>query len=367
MNSTLMKLATLILMSSLLILPNTQTLAYNNQLEEAKTALDNISRVDPHKKLIEKEKESKNAGLKQLEPSQLTLEQDNLRIEIDKKEGSITLNTETETKTPKIKIPDNQTPIVTEDKLIYTSPLADKVVEAVNGGVRQVVHIKNYNAPKFYDFPIELEEGQTLSLNEQNGGATVTDEAGETVMIIGSPWAKDANNKDLNTYYEIVDNNTLRQYIDFDENTAFPVSADPAWCGRYIGYQEAVSSVKWWQPDFEGNYKPGEWSLQVIPTFCGSFIGNPTPWKEWQEVVDKAENKPHWDKEYGTSTYWSMYNQYVCHSDFVPYHNIVMSTPVSGVLKTFLNENNYDPRSEYNLEPWREDKGYWAFMTSLCN
>jgi hypothetical protein len=367
MNPTLTKLATLTLMSGLLVLPNTQVLAYNNQLEEAKTALENISKVDPHKELIEMEKENEDVEFKQLELNQLTLEQDNLTIEINKKEGSITLNSE-ENQTPKIEIPDNQTPIVIEDKLIYTSPFADKVVETVNGGVRQIVHIKNYNAPKFYDFPMGLAEGQELNLNK-NGGATVADEEGETIMVIGAPWARDADGNDLETYYEIVNQNTLRQHIDFDKNTAFPVSADPTWCGRYIGYQEAVSFVDWWRPkDFKGNYIPGKWSLQVIPTFCGSFIANPTPWKEWQEVVDKTPDSPHWDKEYGTDKYWSMYNQYVCHSDFVPYHNIAMDTPAVRIpLKRFVDENGYDSRNEYNLEPWRENKGYWGFITSLCN
>ncbi|MEM6399076.1 MAG: hypothetical protein AAF757_02430 [Cyanobacteria bacterium P01_D01_bin.116] len=363
MTYTLMKLATLTLMSSLLVLPNTQALAYNNQLTDAKTALKNISKVDPHKEIIEMEKASLANNNLENDFNKLTLEQDNLKIEIDKKEGTVDLHIEEKT-TPKIKIPDNQTPIVIGDKLIYTSPLADKVVEPVKGGVRQIIHIKNYNAPKFYDFPMELEEGQILTLNEQNGGATVTNEKEEDIIIIGSPWAKDANDNYLNTYYKIINKNTLRQFIDFDDNTAFPVSADPTWCGRFIGYKEAVSSVKW---DYRNIYDRWDWSLKIIPTFCGSFIGNPTPWKEWQEVVDKTPDSLHWDKKYGTSKYWSMYNQYVCHSDFVPYHNIVMRTPVGGVLKAFIDENGYDPRSEYNLEPWREDKGYWAFLPGLCN
>lgn len=364
MNPTLMKLATLTLMSSLLVLPNTQVLAYSNQLTDAKVALENISKVDPHREIIEKEKENEDVEFKQLELNQLTLEQDNLTIEINKKEASIALDSENQ-QVPKIKIPNNQKPIIIDNKLIYTSPLADKVVETVNGGVRQVVHIKSSQASKFYDFPMELAEGQILSLNEQNGGATVTNEAEETVMIIGAPWARDADGNDLETYYKVINKNTLRQYIDFDENTAFPVSADPTWCGRYIGYKEATSFVDW---DYRNIYDRWDWSLKIIPTFCGSFIGNPTPWKEWQEIVNKTPDSPHWDKKYGTSTYWSMYNQYVCHSDFVPYHNIAMDTPAVRIpLKRFVDENKYDPRSEYNLEPWRGDKGYWGFITSFCN
>lgn len=362
MTTTFMKVATLTLMSSLLVLPNTQTLAYNNQLKEAKTALENIAKVDPDKELIEMEKASLANDNLENDFNKLTLEQDNLKIEIDKRTGRIALDSENQ-EVPRIRIPDNQTPIVIEDKLIYTSPLADKVVEPISGGVRQIVHIKNSSAPKFYDFPMELEEGQILTLNEQNGGANVTNQAGEKVMIIGFPWAKDAEGNDLETYYEIVDKNTLRQFIDFNEGTAFPVSADPVLCDG-INYN-SISYADWHPVDY---YDEGfKWSLRLVPTACGKRYSRPTPWSSWEDVVNMTPDSEHWDKKYGTDQYWSMYNQYVCHTDFVPYYNLVMIIPGVDPVAEFIRQNEYDPKKRYHLEPWRKDKGYLGFMVNLCN
>ncbi|WP_257131989.1 hypothetical protein [Bacillus toyonensis] len=41
-------------------------------------------------------------------------------------------------------------------------------------------------------------------------------------------WAKDANGNPVSTHYK-VEGNKLIQVVDFDENTAFPVIADPGW------------------------------------------------------------------------------------------------------------------------------------------
>ncbi|MEJ9209242.1 hypothetical protein [Paenibacillus larvae] len=41
-------------------------------------------------------------------------------------------------------------------------------------------------------------------------------------------WAKDANGNDIPTHYEIRGND-LVQKVEFNENTAFPVVADPNW------------------------------------------------------------------------------------------------------------------------------------------
>lgn len=110
-----------------------------------------------------------------------------------------------------------------------------------NGSVQISTVIENADAPNRYDYPIDAPEGQTLRL-APNGGAFVGDDEGNVSMIIGAPWAKDANGNDVATRYE-VSGNTLTQVVDFTAATAFPVVADPTvtwlWWGRTVKYTRA--------------------------------------------------------------------------------------------------------------------------------
>lgn len=56
----------------------------------------------------------------------------------------------------------------------------------------------------------------------------VFDKDNNMKYIFEPAWAKDANGESLNSYYKI-EGNSLIQVVDFDENTAFPVVADPSW------------------------------------------------------------------------------------------------------------------------------------------
>ncbi|MFC4336049.1 hypothetical protein [Salininema proteolyticum] len=79
---------------------------------------------------------------------------------------------------------------------------------------------------------------QTYTLNLPAGAEAVPTERGgfEIVMksegvelnlgTIEAPWAEDANGEEVETYYEI-DGDQLTQYIETNENTMFPVVADP--------------------------------------------------------------------------------------------------------------------------------------------
>lgn len=84
-------------------------------------------------------------------------------------------------------------------------------------------------------------------------------------------------------------------------------------------------------------------------------MSGPTPWASWQEVVDKTPSFSMWNKVYGTSTYWSLYNQYTCHTDYVPFKKISDA------------KNSFNGQTEYHIEPWRSNKGYWGFVSSQCN
>ncbi len=184
---------------------------------------------------------------------------------------------------------------VLDDKIVYSgqNSKADIIVESVEGGVRQAINIKSNDAPDFYDFPLEIANNDKIELVE-NGQATISNSKGEVKVIIVKPWAKDANNKELKTWYSIANGNALRQYIDF-KGASFPIVSDPLWCS------DVVNDVKWVYRNIYNNAY--NWSLEAAPTWCGKLNSGPTPWGSWQEVVDKTPNSSQWDKKYGTSTY----------------------------------------------------------------
>lgn len=91
-------------------------------------------------------------------------------------------------------------------------------------GAQTLIHINSADAPNRFEFPVTLPENARLesmddgsvSLNVNrlpNGG-------------FQAPWAKDAAGNDIPTRLEI-EGTTLVQIVDFDENTQFPVVADP--------------------------------------------------------------------------------------------------------------------------------------------
>lgn len=66
--------------------------------------------------------------------------------------------------------------------------------------------------------------------------------------------------------------------------------------------------------------------------------------KSWQEAVRFFQYHPMYREEQNPSKYMSMYNQYGCHVDYA---------------RGF--------KTPWNIEPWKEDKGYWGFVLNGCN
>jgi Protein of unknown function (DUF2599) len=221
-----------------------------------------------------------------------------------------------------------------EDKIVYksNSENVDLIVENVDGGIRQVILIKDKDQPNRYEFPMNLEEGQKLVSN-QGESINVVDKDNKRVLTILKPWAKDANGKDLQTYYKI-ENNTLVQYINFD-NAVFPITADPTWCGNQI------HSTQW------QNWK-NPISLGIIPTWCGRFLSIDT-WDAWTEVYNKTPYHWQWnweERRYGTNKYWSMFNQFKCH---------------------FVHPASIYLKSRWNIEPTRPHVSLWSNILANCN
>lgn len=104
----------------------------------------------------------------------------------------------------------------------------------VRNTVRTMISIENIDAPREYYFDYNLPEGYRLVMGSELGNDEIANEAvgiinkeGYAVAIIDSPWAKDVNGEEIRTSYSIRDN-TIIQTIAFDENSHFPILADPS-------------------------------------------------------------------------------------------------------------------------------------------
>ncbi|GEK35682.1 hypothetical protein [Kurthia sibirica] len=115
----------------------------------------------------------------------------------------------------------------------------DLILQPTELGVRSIINIKDADAPKEYKFDLDLPKGHKLITSYAYFKGTpgdgfdteevfIVDENNIIQSVFGKAWAVDANGKEVPTKYEVV-GNTLIQTVDFNENTAFPVLADPDW------------------------------------------------------------------------------------------------------------------------------------------
>jgi hypothetical protein len=116
-------------------------------------------------------------------------------------------------------------------------PKAELAVQAIDDevfeGIRLSMIINNASAEHEYDFDFNIPANSKIVTSSEYFGSEIdtgelfiVDKNNELSRIIGAPWAKDANGSSIGTRY-VVYGNTVKQIVDFDENTAFPVVADP--------------------------------------------------------------------------------------------------------------------------------------------
>jgi hypothetical protein len=186
---------------------------------------------------------------------------DELVIEGDAMDLSIPLEGDGDIKTElfSISLPeeasDAEAVITSDGTVTYGANDSDETTVAVQTTDEQTrIHtvIPNKDAPNRYTYEISdgipfLNTDGSVDIKKNlpkidEEGEFVTGDNGEfvyelfTVGKFDVPWAKDATGNDVDTHYEIV-NNAVVQVIGFDENTQFPVTADPSvdwvsvfWC-----------------------------------------------------------------------------------------------------------------------------------------
>lgn len=111
-----------------------------------------------------------------------------------------------------------------------------------NGTNASFIVINNSSAPADYEFEIGSET-DTLALVD-GGKVQVKNASGDVVNYLETPWAHDADGKQLPTSYTVVPgSNIVTQHVD-TTGAAFPVTADPStgcgvgWCSVYFNRAE---------------------------------------------------------------------------------------------------------------------------------
>lgn len=106
--------------------------------------------------------------------------------------------------------------------------------DEIRNTVRTMISIESGDASKEYSFDYDLPDGCRLVMGSELENKEIPDDAvgiingeGYAIGIIDSPWAKDVTGEALSTSYRL-EGNKLIQTINFNENTKFPVTADPS-------------------------------------------------------------------------------------------------------------------------------------------
>lgn len=106
--------------------------------------------------------------------------------------------------------------------------------DEIRNTVKTIICIGSKDAPKEYSFDYNLPTGCSLMMGSELGNDEIPSDAvgiinkdGYAISIIDSPWAKDAFGKNIPTFYRI-EGDTLVQTVTFDQDTQFPVTADPS-------------------------------------------------------------------------------------------------------------------------------------------
>ncbi len=129
--------------------------------------------------------------------------------------------------------------LISNNAVAYESDGASTVVQPFEEGLRLTTIIDDASAPTSYEYALPED---VLPVINEDGSVTLASEVvhpdfaeGEVLRLeygtVAPAWATDANGNAVPTHYE-VDQGVLRQVVDLDAATAFPVVADPTyWWG----------------------------------------------------------------------------------------------------------------------------------------
>jgi len=107
---------------------------------------------------------------------------------------------------------------------------SDLIVQPSDTDLRILIRADGPQAPDQYRFDFDLPDGYWLEFDGDTGGAAVLTDGGYEgmafiVATIAAPWAVDATNEPVHTYFTVEDS-SLVQHLDH-RGAAYPVIADP--------------------------------------------------------------------------------------------------------------------------------------------
>lgn len=195
--------------------------------------------------------------------------------------------------------------------------------EICDGLIRDSFVIENSDATEEYEIKFDFPSDCSLRFScdvdgECDGSIEVVKDKTDIVMAISKPWARDANGKDIETYYKIL-GNTIIQVVRHkgDDTINYPIVADPS-----ISFGTWFSSGKW---GMNGSYR----SLKLKPslalrasgimTYNGQpqcmLVSNAVVNASWASVVKKFSGTKYWKNASGLE------KQYICHFYFAFFKN----------------------------------------------
>lgn len=101
-----------------------------------------------------------------------------------------------------------------------------------DGSLQIATVIADPSAPARYEYPLSLPVGSSARLELESGAVLLLGADGTLLAAVAPAWAKDANGGPVETHYE-VNGSVLVQVIRHDDETIFPVVADP-WLGKNL-------------------------------------------------------------------------------------------------------------------------------------
>ncbi|TCI42855.1 DUF2599 domain-containing protein [Exiguobacterium sp. SH3S2] len=196
-----------------------------------------------------------------------------------------------------------------EGKVIFRNKEEQYSIEnvALVGGVQILYNIESTESPKEYVLDLDITEGSRII--HEDGEYKIVNEKGEVEVFIGSPWAKDSNGNEVETYYEIKDQQLI-QHIDY-EGTDYPLVADPLFCSDTIDntaskYTDS-NTFSVYPRTCARTYITASYTLggALLGVFGSTAIGK----QMWSEVVADASYQAT-----STANRPKLKDQFICHA-----------------------------------------------------
>ncbi|CCE55106.1 putative uncharacterized protein [Corynebacterium casei UCMA 3821] len=109
-------------------------------------------------------------------------------------------------------------------------------------GMQTLIHIESPEAPKRFEFPLDLPEGaEVLPFNDGSSSIYGIFKNGDLLATVEQPWAVDASGEDIRTDLKI-EGNSLVQTVDHNSSFEYPITADPEvdW-----GWEQTTIRLSW--------------------------------------------------------------------------------------------------------------------------